>query len=95
MTASEYLAQNPFEMPSDISQLGYYVLINSYFIGAAFYTASSELPNDDDLDEENIPGFTHPGLAPLSPNPVDKGKARAPENWHLLLDPGARACPRT
>ncbi|KAL1949530.1 hypothetical protein VTO73DRAFT_8411 [Trametes versicolor] len=37
--------------------------------------------DDDDLDEENIPGFTHPGLAPspLSPNPVDKGKARAPE----------------
>ncbi|EGN91921.1 hypothetical protein SERLA73DRAFT_147983 [Serpula lacrymans var. lacrymans S7.3] len=35
-----------------------------------------EADNDDDLDEENIPGFTHPSLA--SP-PQDKGKGRAPE----------------
>ncbi|KAI0671791.1 Yip1-domain-containing protein [Trametes maxima] len=37
--------------------------------------------DDDDLDEESIPGFTHPGLAsnPISPVPGDKGKARAPE----------------
>lgn len=36
--------------------------------------------DDDDLDEEAIPGFTHPGLvqSPHSPAP-DKGKARAPE----------------
>ncbi|KAI0787606.1 Yip1-domain-containing protein [Fomes fomentarius] len=36
--------------------------------------------DDDDLDEESIPGFTHPGLVsnPQSPNP-DKGKARASE----------------
>ncbi|KAH9846662.1 Yip1-domain-containing protein [Lenzites betulinus] len=37
--------------------------------------------DDDDLDEESIPGFTHPGLVPSphSPNVADKGKARAPE----------------
>ncbi|KAH9902712.1 Yip1-domain-containing protein [Cubamyces lactineus] len=37
--------------------------------------------DDDDLDEESIPGFTHPGLAnsPHSPSAADKGKARAPE----------------
>ncbi|KAI0635977.1 Yip1-domain-containing protein [Trametes polyzona] len=37
--------------------------------------------DDDDLDEEAIPGFTHPGLAssPHSPAAADKGKARAPE----------------
>ncbi|KII85054.1 hypothetical protein PLICRDRAFT_166551 [Plicaturopsis crispa FD-325 SS-3] len=35
--------------------------------------------DDDDLDEENIPGFSHPVLAsPRSPAP-DKGKNRAPE----------------
>ncbi|RPD74854.1 Yip1-domain-containing protein [Lentinus tigrinus ALCF2SS1-7] len=36
--------------------------------------------DDDDLDEDDIPGFTHPGLVP-SPTPPaqDKGKARAPE----------------
>ena len=35
---------------------------------------------DDDIDDEDIPGFTHPGMAtsPHSPQP-DKGKARAPE----------------
>ncbi|KAI0649065.1 Yip1-domain-containing protein [Trametes meyenii] len=40
-----------------------------------------EAADDDDLDEESIPGFTHPGLAsnPISPVPGDKGKARAPE----------------
>ncbi|KAJ8488206.1 hypothetical protein ONZ51_g3715 [Trametes cubensis] len=37
--------------------------------------------DDDDLDEESIPGFTHPGLAtsPHTPSAADKGKARAPE----------------
>ncbi|KAI0749794.1 Yip1-domain-containing protein [Daedaleopsis nitida] len=36
--------------------------------------------DDDDFDEDAIPGFTHPGLvsSPHSPVP-DKGKARAPE----------------
>ncbi|KAL1949608.1 hypothetical protein VTO73DRAFT_8489 [Trametes versicolor] len=53
-------------MPSDLSQLGCYVLclpMNSYFIAAAH----------DDLNEENIPGFMHSGLAPspLLPNPVE------------------------
>ena len=38
------------------------------------------LPDDDDLDEESIPGFTQPGLVPSPHSPVpDKGKARAPE----------------
>ncbi|RDB26039.1 Protein YIP4 [Hypsizygus marmoreus] len=32
--------------------------------------------DDDDLDEESIPGFTHPGL---SPSPSVKGKGRAHE----------------
>ena len=36
--------------------------------------------DDDDLDEDNIPGFSHPGLAsPLSPNNKGKGRAREPE----------------
>ncbi|KAI0367812.1 Yip1-domain-containing protein [Pilatotrama ljubarskyi] len=37
--------------------------------------------DDDDLDEESIPGFTHPGLAssPHSLGAPDKGKTRAPE----------------
>lgn len=35
---------------------------------------------DDDIDDEDIPGFTHPGLAPSPHTPAqDKGKARAPE----------------
>ncbi|PSS36907.1 hypothetical protein PHLCEN_2v1266 [Hermanssonia centrifuga] len=36
--------------------------------------------DDDDLDEENIPGFSHPSVAtsPQSPYP-DKGKGRATE----------------
>ncbi|TBU33345.1 Yip1-domain-containing protein [Dichomitus squalens] len=45
--------------------------------------------DDDDLDEEAIPSFTHPGLAssPHSPG-QDKGKARAPEQ---LASAGAAA----
>ncbi|TFK92689.1 Yip1-domain-containing protein [Polyporus arcularius HHB13444] len=36
--------------------------------------------DDDDLDEDAIPGFTHPGLVPSPHTPAqDKGKARAPE----------------
>ncbi|KJA26248.1 hypothetical protein HYPSUDRAFT_36517 [Hypholoma sublateritium FD-334 SS-4] len=42
-------------------------------------TASSQFiqadDDDDDLDEENIPGFSHPGLS-YSPS-ADKGKSRA------------------
>ncbi|EPQ52806.1 hypothetical protein GLOTRDRAFT_46637 [Gloeophyllum trabeum ATCC 11539] len=34
--------------------------------------------DDDDLDEDDIPAFTHPSIQPASPSP-DKGKARAPE----------------
>ncbi|PPQ84822.1 hypothetical protein CVT26_012054, partial [Gymnopilus dilepis] len=42
-------------------------------------TATSQFiqaDDDDDLDEENIPGFSHPGMA-QSPVAVDKGKGRA------------------
>ncbi|KAG5646958.1 hypothetical protein DXG03_001681 [Asterophora parasitica] len=35
--------------------------------------------DDDELDEDDIPGFTHPGLA----SPPDKGKARAREPEQL------------
>lgn len=35
-----------------------------------------EADNDDDFDEDNIPGFSHPSLA--SPGIPDKGKGRAP-----------------
>ncbi|KAI0925808.1 hypothetical protein AcW1_008141 [Taiwanofungus camphoratus] len=39
-----------------------------------------EADNDDDFDEDAIPGFTHPSLgAPTSPSAAGKGKARAPE----------------
>lgn len=38
------------------------------------------IEDDDDLDEDSIPGFTHPGLVPSPTVPLqDKGKARAPE----------------
>jgi hypothetical protein len=35
-----------------------------------------EADNDDEFDEDNIPGFSHPSLAAQSPLP-DKGKGRA------------------
>jgi len=36
--------------------------------------------DDDDLDEDDIPGFSHPSLAPQSPLPhKGKGRAREPE----------------
>ncbi|CDO70659.1 hypothetical protein BN946_scf184756.g26 [Trametes cinnabarina] len=48
--------------------------------------------DDDDLDEDSIPGFTHPGLAtsPRTPGPAapDKGKARAPEQLAPPSDSG-------
>ncbi|KAI0775165.1 Yip1-domain-containing protein [Trametes elegans] len=49
--------------------------------------------DDDDLDEEAIPGFTHPGLAsdPTSPAVADKGKARAPEQLAPPSGSGAAA----
>jgi hypothetical protein len=37
----------------------------------------SSTDNDDDFDEDNIPGFSHPTLAAQTPLP-DKGKGRAP-----------------
>ncbi|KAF9484399.1 Yip1-domain-containing protein [Pholiota conissans] len=54
-------------------------------------TASSQFiqadDDDDDLDEENIPGFSHPGLA-QSPT-VDKGKSRATYIPDQLAPPSA------
>ncbi|KAG6862525.1 hypothetical protein C0995_000073 [Termitomyces sp. Mi166 len=35
--------------------------------------------DDDDLNDDDIPGFTHPGLA----TPVDKGKGKAREPEQL------------
>ncbi|KAJ3893256.1 hypothetical protein GG344DRAFT_87265 [Lentinula edodes] len=48
-------------------------------------TASSQFiqadDDDDDFDEENIPGFSHPGMPQLPQS--DKGKNRAREPEHL------------
>ena len=50
--------------------------------------------DDDDLDEEAIPGFTHPGMpaTPRSPVP-DKGKSRATDQ--LATPSGGSQFPRT
>ncbi|TEB25179.1 Yip1-domain-containing protein, partial [Coprinellus micaceus] len=43
-------------------------------------TASSQFiqaDDDDDLDDDNIPGFTHPALAQAPKTPLDKGKSAA------------------
>lgn len=50
--------------------------------------------DDDDLDEENIPGFSHPTMntTPLTGG-FDKGKTRAPEQ--LATPTGASNFPRT
>jgi hypothetical protein len=40
--------------------------------------------DDDDLDEDDIPGFSHPTLSgPQSPAPYSKGKGRARESEQL------------
>ncbi|KAK7033201.1 protein YIP [Favolaschia claudopus] len=48
-------------------------------------TASSQFiqADDDDIDEESIPGFSHPAMAPMSPGPQMKGKGRAREPEQL------------
>lgn len=43
--------------------------------------------DDDDFDEDNIPGFSHPTLAQSSQN-SDKGKARAHEPEQLAPPSG-------
>ncbi|KAF4613586.1 hypothetical protein D9613_007649 [Agrocybe pediades] len=53
-------------------------------------TASSQFiqaDDDDDLNDEDIPGFTHPGLA-QSPTVPDKGKGRATYVPEQLAPPG-------
>lgn len=50
--------------------------------------------DDDDLDEETIPGFTHPGMPATPRSPVyDKGKGRATEQ--LAASSGGSQLPRT
>jgi len=49
------------------------------------------LDDDDDLDEENIPGFSHPGMVQTPTTAVpDKGKGRAPYVPEQLAPPSAR-----
>ncbi|KAJ6531885.1 hypothetical protein B0H19DRAFT_1189095 [Mycena capillaripes] len=55
-------------------------------------SASQFIQNDDDSDEDDIPGFTHPGLAPQSPQPFSKGKGRAREP-EQLAPPSSRNGP--
>lgn len=54
--------------------------MNLHFIVLKCMPHSTFLADDDDeFDEDSIPGFTHPSLAtPLSPH-SNKGKGRAPE----------------
>jgi hypothetical protein len=52
---------------------------------------SISIDNDDEFDEDNIPGFSHPSLAAQSPS-QDKGKGRAPpEQLAPPSAPGARS----
>ncbi|KAF9267814.1 Yip1-domain-containing protein [Marasmius fiardii PR-910] len=54
------------------------------------FTANSQFiqaDDDDDLDEEHIPGFAHPSMGPTSPQP-DKGKTRARETDQLASPSG-------
>jgi hypothetical protein len=48
--------------------------------------------NDEDFDEDNIPGFSHPSPAAQSPLP-SKGKGRAPPEQ--LAPPGAGSRPQS
>ncbi|KAL0572201.1 hypothetical protein V5O48_009756 [Marasmius crinis-equi] len=53
-------------------------------------TANSQFiqaDDDDDLDEEHIPGFSHPAMGPTSPQP-DKGKNRSREPEQLAPPSG-------
>ncbi|KAK7050924.1 hypothetical protein VNI00_005036 [Paramarasmius palmivorus] len=53
-------------------------------------TANSQFiqaDDDDDFDEENIPGFAHPSMGPQSPQP-DKGKNRVREPEQLAQPNG-------
>jgi len=54
-------------------------------------TASShfiEADNDDEFDEDDIPGFSHPSLGTSSPSlGGPKGKARAPQTHEQLAPP--------
>jgi hypothetical protein len=68
---------------------------NSQFIQAgneliSLFNYSSSYPtpdDDDDLDEENIPGFSHPALSPQHAPVVDKGKGRANYTPEQLAPP--------
>ena len=49
---------------------------------------------EDDLDEENIPGFSHPTIEPTPRSTTfDKGKARVPDR--LATPTGETSFPRT
>ena len=70
----------------------------SQFIQAGSFAPAPDsaylIPADDydDLDEENIPGFSHPGFASTPTQAsADKGKARAPDQ---LAEPSG-SIPRT
>lgn len=52
------------------------------------------IDNDDDFDEDNIPGYTHPSLGSNANSPApDKGKSRAPTEQ--LAPPSSGGAPRS
>ena len=52
------------------------------------------IDNDDDFDEDNIPGYTHPSLGSNANSPVpDKGKSREPPEH--LAPPSEGGVPRS
>ena len=74
--------RTPLTANSQFIQAGNEVL--STFNQSVF---SVDLDDDDDLDEENIPGFSHPALSPQHPPVVDKGKGRATYTPEQLAPP--------
>ncbi|KAG6841447.1 hypothetical protein C0991_011117 [Blastosporella zonata] len=60
--------------------------INTPLTGGSQFIQADD---DDDLNDDDIPGFTHPGLT----SPLDKGKGKAREPEQLAPPSNSAAAP--
>ncbi|KAG6910823.1 hypothetical protein DXG01_007138 [Tephrocybe rancida] len=73
------MAMNSARINTPLTSTSQFIQAGQSPAGRTPQTTEISPDDDDDLNDDDIPGFTHPGMA----SPLDKGKGRAREPEQL------------